>query len=160
MRRQPTWQQRGAVQCPTCGFVGEEVSLSIDATQPHVPRPSSRVRSSSGTSTTSDRPIDTARGTRPTTQWESDQPRNIQYHECSRWFRRPGDMARHKCWTERSRPVQEQQGSVECQRCHPWFFSQGGLAVHGDAEPRARCNAKAVPVHTCNSPLAPRCGVT
>ena len=36
----------------------------------------------------------------------------------------------HKCPLERSRPVEEQRGSVQCTLCHSWFRSAGGLVMH------------------------------
>ena len=39
-------------------------------------------------------------------------------------------MARHKCIAERQKPVREQRGAVQCERCGRWFRSRGGLAVH------------------------------
>ena len=36
----------------------------------------------------------------------------------------------HKCLLERTRPVEEQRGSVQCTLCHRWFMSAGGLSVH------------------------------
>ena len=50
--------------------------------------------------------------------------------ECQRTFRRESDLKRHKCLIERSKPVQQQQGSVQCRTCERWFHSKGGLAVH------------------------------
>ena len=47
-----------------------------------------------------------------------------------RLFRREADKARHKCVGERSRPVEQQRGSVQCDVCGRWFRSRGGLAVH------------------------------
>lgn len=49
---------------------------------------------------------------------------------CSRSFRRESDRKRHKCTTERSKPVCEQRGAVQCQACSKWFRSRGGLSVH------------------------------
>ena len=49
---------------------------------------------------------------------------------CGRSFRRESDKARHKCVAERERPIKEQPGAVQCQRCECWFRSAGGLAVH------------------------------
>ena len=37
---------------------------------------------------------------------------------------------RHKCITEREKPVSEQVGAVQCQGCKQWWRSKGGLAVH------------------------------
>lgn len=50
--------------------------------------------------------------------------------ECERTFRREGDRKRHKCTSERLKPVCEQLGAVQCQACHRWFRSRGGHAVH------------------------------
>ncbi len=50
--------------------------------------------------------------------------------ECTRTFRREGDKKRHKCTTERLKPVSEQLGAVQCQAWHRWFRSRGGHAVH------------------------------
>ena len=49
---------------------------------------------------------------------------------CRRLFRREADKARHKCSSERAKPVDEQRGSVKCDACGRWFRSRGGLAVH------------------------------
>ena len=54
----------------------------------------------------------------------------VQCPECKRYFRREGDRARHKCITERLKPVCEQRGAVQCPRCRRWFRSRGGLTVH------------------------------
>ena len=34
--------------------------------------------------------------------------------DCGRTFRRQGDLKRHKCLQERSKPVEEQSSSVQC----------------------------------------------
>ena len=34
-----------------------------------------------------------------------------------------------KCLDERSKPVQEQQGSLRCLTCKKWFRSAGGLST-------------------------------
>ena len=39
-------------------------------------------------------------------------------------------MAHYKCIVEWERPIKEQPGPVQCQRCEHWFCSTGGLAVH------------------------------
>ena len=49
---------------------------------------------------------------------------------CGWCFRRESDKARHKCTAERQKPVQEQEGAVECLMCGRWLRSRGGLAVH------------------------------
>jgi len=41
-------------------------------------------------------------------------------------FRRECDKARQKCTVERSKPIQEQAGAVQCQLWDRWFRSQGG----------------------------------
>ena len=50
--------------------------------------------------------------------------------ECGRTFSRQGDFKRHKCILERSKPVEEQRGSLQCVTCQRWFRSAGGLSVH------------------------------
>ena len=49
---------------------------------------------------------------------------------CGRSFRRESDRKRHKCLDERRKPVSEQRGAVQCQNCHRWFRSKGGMVVH------------------------------
>ena len=44
--------------------------------------------------------------------------------------RRESDKARHKCAAERRRPVREQKGAVQYEKCMRWFCSRGGLTVH------------------------------
>ena len=55
---------------------------------------------------------------------------SISCDTCHRVFRRPGDLARHKCLAERRLPVDQQSGAVQCSSCSRWFRSKGGLAVH------------------------------
>ena len=57
--------------------------------------------------------------------------RDVVCEMCSTKFRREGDKKRHKCVTERRKPVWEQHGAVQCERCHKWFRSRGGMAVQG-----------------------------
>ena len=57
-------------------------------------------------------------------------PCDVKCSVCGRCFRRESDKARHKCTAERQRPVQEQEGAVECMMCGRWLRSRGGLAVH------------------------------
>ena len=47
-------------------------------------------------------------------QEQQQLPRDRWCAECGRTFSRPGDLKRHKCLLERSRPVEEQRGSVQC----------------------------------------------
>ena len=54
----------------------------------------------------------------------------VECKECSRAFSRPGDLKRHKCRRERSKPVQEQRGALQCVTCMRWFKSAGGLSRH------------------------------
>ena len=56
-------------------------------------------------------------------------PRDIK---CSMWqmLQEGSDKARHKCTAEHQKPVQEQEGAVECFMCGRWLKSRGGLAVH------------------------------
>ena len=56
--------------------------------------------------------------------------REVACEVCSRTFSREGDKKRHKCLNERSKPVCEQVGSIQCQTCGRWFKSRGVLAVH------------------------------
>ena len=37
--------------------------------------------------------------------------------DCNRSFRRPGDLKRHKCLSERANLVSEQCGAVQCEHC-------------------------------------------
>ena len=56
--------------------------------------------------------------------------REVECEVCSRKFRRESDKKRHKCLSERNKPVSEQRGAAQCQTCRKWFRSRGGLAVH------------------------------
>jgi len=56
--------------------------------------------------------------------------REVVCDVCSRKFRRESDRKKHKCLAERRKPISEQRGAVQCQQCHSWFRSRGGLAVH------------------------------
>ncbi len=49
---------------------------------------------------------------------------------CSRSFSRQSDCVRHKCLAERAKPIAEQPGACQCDRCGRWLKSHGGLAVH------------------------------
>ena len=62
---------------------------------------------------------------------EADEPRPLQYCElCQREFRSAAGFKRHKCVAERRKPLQDQEGAVQCSRCDRWFASRGGLSVH------------------------------
>ena len=58
------------------------------------------------------------------------EERQVKCVVCGRLFRRESDKARHKCKSEREKPISEQTGSVQCQRCKRWFRSKGGFTVH------------------------------
>ena len=64
------------------------------------------------------------------TQRPQQAQRQFQCEVCSRSFRRDSDRKRHKCTSERSKPVCQQKGAALCQVCQRWFRSKGGLAVH------------------------------
>ena len=54
--------------------------------------------------------------------------RSVVCTECGRCFRRESDKARHKCITERMKPVSEQAGAVKCDQCGRWLRSRTGSA--------------------------------
>ena len=54
----------------------------------------------------------------------------VQCPACDRKFSRSSDLKRHKCIAERQKPVHQQRGAIQCGRCHRWFKSRGGFAVH------------------------------
>ena len=58
------------------------------------------------------------------------QRRDVECEICNRSFRRECDKKRHKCISERQKPVSEQSGATQCAVCSRWFRSRGGLAVH------------------------------
>jgi hypothetical protein len=84
-------------------------------------------------------------------QWAT-KPKSQQYEckVCHGRFRRDSDRKRHKCMSERrkpvqqrkgaacvcvfvsekSKPVQQQRGVVQCQACSRWFRSKGSLGLH------------------------------
>ena len=43
---------------------------------------------------------------------------------CSRSLRRLADKKRHKCVSERRKPMSEQLGAVQCQQCQKWIRSK------------------------------------
>ena len=61
---------------------------------------------------------------------QEDVANQIKCDECNRYFRRESDRKRHKCISERQKPVNEQRGAVQCTTCNRWFRSRGGLSVH------------------------------
>ena len=111
-RQRPVCEQRGAVQCHNCS----RWFRSMGGLKVHR---CNTISSQLPTNSTSTR--------RQTRQQLS---RDLRCEYCDRVFSRPGDKKRHKCLAERSKPVQEQAGSVVCSRCSKWFLSRGGLAVH------------------------------
>ena len=58
-------------------------------------------------------------------------PRDVKCSVYGRCFRMESDKARHKCTAERQKPVQEQEGAVECLMCGRWLRSRGGLGGWG-----------------------------
>ena len=60
---------------------------------------------------------------------ENNPSRALDYvcQECSR---RIGNLARHKCIDEKSKPLCDQVGAQQCTKCDRWSLSRGGLAVH------------------------------
>ena len=108
VRQQPISQQPGAVQCQ---------------------RFDRWFRSRGGFSVHKCRTID------PPIQSEPITEQLVVRSDCDRNFRRPADLKRHKCLSERSKPIHEQHGSVQCEHCQRWMRSAGGLAVH-----RRTCN--------------------
>ena len=61
---------------------------------------------------------------------QSQQLHQVKCLTCNRCFRRESDKKRHKCLSERAKPIQEQRGAVHCTVCQRWFRSKGGLKVH------------------------------
>ncbi len=57
-------------------------------------------------------------------------PCDVKCSVCGKCFRRESDKARHRCTAECQKPVQVQEGAVECLMCGRWLRSRGGLAVH------------------------------
>ena len=56
--------------------------------------------------------------------------RDIVCEVFSRKFRWESDKKRHRYVSERQKPVGEQCGAAQCQKCPRWFKSKGELAVH------------------------------
>ena len=54
---------------------------------------------------------------------------HIKCDESKRSFRKESDKKRHKCISERQKPVSEQRGAVQCATCHRCFRSHGGLST-------------------------------
>lgn len=52
----------------------------------------------------------------------------IECRDCGRRFSRPSDMKRHECVAERAKLAC--RGAVQCDVCHKWLLSKGGLTVH------------------------------
>ena len=63
-------------------------------------------------------------------QQRQNQSNQIQCEQCLRKFRRESDRKRHKCTSERRKPISEQRGAAQCPACKRWFLSRGGLSVH------------------------------
>ena len=56
--------------------------------------------------------------------------RQVTCEVCNRIFHRESDKKRHKCSSERRKPVWEQKGTVQFVACSCWFRSKKGLTVH------------------------------
>ena len=87
------------------------------------------------------------------TQQSRDTADSYECPVCARSFCRPQDLHRHKSKAERSKPLPQQAGAIQCDQCDHWFASRGGLAVH-------KCNAAPVtPAPTPSSQLcsSPAC---
>jgi len=117
-RKLPVCQQRGAAQCLTCNrWFRSRGGLAVHRCAPLQPSHASHSSSASGRSRNRQASTMVAgRGPRSTDQATQTRERNIQCQQCSRCFSRPGDVARHKCIAERSKPVQEQRGATQCPR--------------------------------------------
>ena len=70
-------------------------------------------------------------------RYQYDQQRGREMVPCDvkcsmygRCFRMESDKKRHKCTADHQKPVQEQEGAVECLMCDCLLRSRGGLAVH------------------------------
>ena len=61
---------------------------------------------------------------------QTQQPHQVKCLTCNRCFCRESNKKRHKCLSERAKPIQEQRGAVHCTVCQRWFRSNGGLKVH------------------------------
>ena len=48
--------------------------------------------------------------------------KKVQYVIYRRTFRRESDKARHKCISERKKPIHQQAGAIQCER---WLKSKG-----------------------------------
>ena len=84
--------------------------------------------------------LETYRGQRAT---EPSIPvvRQVTYEVCSRTFHRESDKKRHKCSSERRKPVWEQKGAVQCVACSHWFRSKGRLTVHTSTPGSKHCQS-------------------
>ena len=69
--------------------------------------------------------LDTAPTVNETSRAESEP---VECEVCSTIFRRESDKKRHKCVSERQKPISEQRGASQCTRCNKWFRSKGGMA--------------------------------
>ncbi len=58
------------------------------------------------------------------------EARTVECTVCGRVFGREVDKVRHKCASERERPVEQQRDSVQCDLCGLWFRSRGRQAAH------------------------------
>ena len=60
----------------------------------------------------------------------------VDCRECGRTFSTPGDLKRHKFLDERSKPPQEQQGSLQCPTCEEVVYTVQGVKCPQEKTPR------------------------
>ena len=57
-------------------------------------------------------------------------PRDVKCSVYGRCFRTESDKARYKCTAECQKPVQEQEGAVECLMCGRWGVGEDQLCTN------------------------------
>ena len=60
----------------------------------------------------------------------------VECKECGKTFRRTSDRKGYEYLAERTKPVKEQRGALQCSKCQKWFCRRGGLAAHKCRESR------------------------
>ena len=100
-RKKPVKEQVGAVQCDNCGIWFK----STGGLKVHSCRRQEEA----------EYVLERSRGTTTTSQEQ------VVCRECWKIFRREGDLKRHKCLQERSKPVEQQSSSVQ--------YARDGLGV-------------------------------
>ena len=127
-RMLPVSQQSGSVQYPHCNRWFRSKGLAVH-------RCSTRNR-------TPLLPADDDTPGGSGTKQRTNDDHAVQCKECGRCFRRPGNMKRHKCKSERMRSIEDQRGAVWCSHCNRWFRTKGGLTVHKCRQPLPRAPEK------------------